>query len=76
MLYFSDSDEEGKGRRGGKKPILDPETEDALGEFAFLKEEKGAPGKKRSDEEWPVDQNAINQMKEKFRLFYLVILRF
>ena len=47
--------------------MLDPETENALDEFSFLKEEKASSVKKRSAEGWGVDQDAINQMKEKFR---------
>uniref|UniRef100_A0A0N5AW51 WD_REPEATS_REGION domain-containing protein n=1 Tax=Syphacia muris TaxID=451379 RepID=A0A0N5AW51_9BILA len=66
-LEESDSDEDARRKRGNEKDILDPETEDALGEFSFLKDEKISPGRKRSSEEWVVDQNAINQMKEKFR---------
>lgn len=64
----SDSDDEDKLRKGGgKKMGLDPETVDALGEFSFLKDEKASPGKKHSGDEWTVNQNAIDQMKEKFR---------
>ncbi|VDM45365.1 unnamed protein product [Toxocara canis] len=67
----SDSDDEDKMRKGGKDG-LDPETVDALGEFSFLKEDKSAASgsaKKRVEtgDEWSVNQNAINRMKEKFR---------
>lgn len=63
----SDSDDDERIRRGRiRKEGLDPETVDALGEFSFLKDEKTS-GKKHTGDEWIVNQNAIDQMKEKFR---------
>ncbi|MFH4975926.1 hypothetical protein AB6A40_002635 [Gnathostoma spinigerum] len=64
----SDSDEDDILRKG-RNPGLCSETMDALKEFTFLKDEKSTGSKKRGEggDDWSVDRNAIDQLKQKFR---------
>lgn len=64
---FNDSDSDEADISGQLGNDLDNEAIEALSEFSFLKDEIDSGNKSKPTNDWDIDKNQLDQLKEKFR---------
>uniref|UniRef100_A0A0N5BXD3 WD_REPEATS_REGION domain-containing protein n=1 Tax=Strongyloides papillosus TaxID=174720 RepID=A0A0N5BXD3_STREA len=64
---FNDSDSDEADISGQFGNDLDTEAIEALSEFSFLKDEVDSGNKNKPTNDWGIDKNQLDQLKEKFR---------